>query len=187
VQAKSSKWISQTCLSRKPFGLSTNFSDFKNSGVKCICQGQEVKFVDPTTFTDKNGIIGKWKVVTGKVTSEGNIKESSNGSLGVLTNFFIIEPSNICLETYVVVNTFDTKDQAENFISFMKTKIFRFLLSLRVSGIDINQDKFAFVPDMLDYSVPYSDKTLGRSKGLYDIFGLTRQEIAYIESKIKAI
>jgi site-specific DNA-methyltransferase (adenine-specific) len=187
VQSASNAWISQKCFSSKPFGLRTNFKDFKPSGVKCVCQGKEEKFVDPTAFTDKNGIIGKWKVVTGKVTSEGNIKESVTGSIGVLTNFFVIEPNTICLETYVVANVFDSKQEAEHFVSYMKTKFFRFMLGLRVSGIDINKEKFTWVPDMVDYSAIWMDTDTKTNKGLYSHFGLTRQEIAYIESKIKAI
>ena len=63
----------------------------------------------------------------------------------------------------------------------MKTKLFRFMLSLRMCNQLYNKDKFSFVPDVLDYTAPWTDKEL------YKKFNLTRHEIAYIESKIKAI
>lgn len=176
VMKVSSNWVSEKCLSRKPFGLATNFSDFKESGVKCICRGQEEKYVDPNSFTDSNRIIGKWKVCTSKGAS-GSYLADVRGSIVT----FIIEPNSICLETYIVVNIFDTKNEAESFLSYMNTKFFRFMLGLRISGLDVNKDKFAWVPDVEDYSAPWTDAEL------YKKFNLTRQEIAYIESKIKAI
>lgn len=181
VMSSASKYINQTCYGNKPFGLATNFKDFKASGVMCVCQGKVEHNVDPTVFTDKHGIIGKWKVCTSKATSEGNINPDKTGAMAIATNFFIIEPNAICTETYVVVNVFDNKAEAENFISYMKTKFFRFMLGLRVLTQDINKEKFAWVPDVEDYSAPWTDKEL------YKKFGLTRQEQAYIESKIKAI
>ena len=181
VMNKSTKFINQTCYGNKPFGLATNFSDFLTSGVKCMTVRQEEKFVDPNAFTDKNGIIGKWKVCASK---GGNVTENSEGTRQVLSSIFILEPNTICTETYIVVNTFDNKKEAENFVSYMKSKFFRFMLGLRVLTQDINKKKFAWVPDMLDYSAPWTDKEL-----LYDttIFNFTKQEREYIESKINTI
>lgn len=178
VMNNSSKFINQTCYGNKPFGLATNFSDFLTSGVKCMTVRQEEKYVDPNAFTDKNGIIGKWKVCT---SAGGNVTENSEGTRQVLSSIFILPPNSICTETYIVVNTFDNKKEAENFISFMKTKFFRFMLGLRVITQHINKEKFAWVPDQLDYSAPWADAEL------YKKYNLSRQEMAYIESKIKAI
>jgi site-specific DNA-methyltransferase (adenine-specific) len=55
------------------------------------------------------------------------------------------------------------------------------MLGLRVLTQDINKEKFSWVPDVEDYSAPWTDKEL------YEHFNLTRQEVAYIESKIKTI
>lgn len=176
VLNNSSKWVSETCLARKPFGLRTNFNDFKDTGVKCICQGKKEKFVDPNAFTDKNNVLGKWKVCTSKGASGSYLSDVRGGLVT-----FVLEPNTVCLETYIVVNAFDTKIEADNFNSYMNTKFFRFILGTRVSGLDINKEKFAWVPDLEDYSAPWTDKEL------YAKYNLTRQEVAYIESKIKAI
>jgi hypothetical protein len=179
VMNNSTKFINQTCYGNKPFGLATNFSDFLDSGVKCMTVRQEEKFVNPNVFTDKHGIIGKWKVCTSKGAS-GSYLADIRGALVT----FIIEPNTICTETYIVVNTFDNKTDAENFNSYMKTKFFRFMLGLRVLTQDVNKEKFAWVPDMQDYSTTWSDEELLHNK---KYFNFTRQEIEYIESKIKAI
>ena len=110
-------------------------------------------------------------------------KADSLFSTGTLTkgNQFILAPDEICTETYIVVNVFDTKTEAENFISYLKTKFFVFMLGLRVSTQDINKEKFGFVPDVIDYSIAWTDAEL------YKKYNLTKQQIAYIERKIKTI
>ena len=94
--------------------------------------------------------------------------------------FRSIEPNAICTETYMVVNAFDTEVEAENFISYMKTKFFRFMLGLRVLTQDINKEKFGWIPE-IRYNTKWDDGDLS------EMFGLTRQEQKYIGSKIKSI
>ena len=129
-------------------------------------------------MNDKHNILNKWKVCTSKA---GSVTENNLGARQILCSYFIAEPNSVSTDTYMVVNVFDTKQEAENFISYMKTKFFRFMLGLRVLTQDINKEKFAWVPDQKDYSAPWVDAEL------YKKYNLTRQEVAYIESKIKVI
>ena len=176
IKLKTSNWINQKCLSRKPFGLRTNFSNWSKEGVTCISRGKKTHLVEREQFTDKNKIIDKWKVCTSKGASGSYLTEPRG-----LLFYFILKPNQICTETYIVVNTFSNKEQAENFLSYMKTKFFRFMLGLRVLTQDISKDKFSWVPDVEDYSTTWTDTEL------YKKYNLTRQEIAYIESKIKKL
>jgi site-specific DNA-methyltransferase (adenine-specific) len=170
-------WAIQT-----PFGIISSFSNWKTSGTKCITKGRKLYFVNSSDFIDKCRILGKWKVCTCEAIS--SIKgQFSNGVKSFFTNdgIFIIEPGTICTQTYIVVNVFDTKCEAENFVSYMKTKFFRFMLGLRVVTQHINKEKFAWVPDLEDYSKPWTDEELYRK------FELTDDETKHIESKIKPI
>lgn len=169
VLQKSNDMISSKCTSSNPFGLRGNYSGFVPCGVPCVCQNRTIKYVDPTAYTDRYSLVGKWKVVTGRVTSEGNIKESLAGYIVVLTNMFIIEPGSVCIDSYIVVNSFDTEMEAMHFLGYMKTKFFRFMLSLRVSGIDISKDKFAWVPDLPDYTHPIDDNFIYLHLGMSDV------------------
>lgn len=178
VMKKTNNWMSDKCISRKPFGLATNFADFKETGVKCITIGRKEKFVDVNSFTDKHGIIGKWKVCTSKACSPQEDKDGYRKVIGVM---FVLEPNVICTDTYLVVNTFDNKSEADVFMGYMNSKFFRFMLGLRVLTQNISKDKFSWVPDLGDYSTEWTDKEL------YNHFCLNKQEIAYIESKIKAL
>ena len=179
VRSTCSDWMNKSWAGQTPFGIVTSFKNWQTSGTKCIKSGLEEKFVNFSDFTDKHNIIGKWKVCTSK--ANGAAQEDNGNGKKVISDAFVIDPNAICTQTYVVVNVFDSKQEAENFISYMKTKFFRFMLGLRVLTMDINKKKFAWVPDVSDYSAPWTDKEL------YKKFNLSRQEIAYIESKIKEI
>ena len=170
------KFLDNKCLSRKPFGLASNFNEWKDSGIPCYIQRKVKKFVENGQFTDKNNIQAKWKACTSGGAS-GSFMVEPRGNLVS----FVIGPNEICTETYVVVNVFDTQNEAENFITYAKTRFFRFMLGIRLITQNISKDSFAFVPDLGGYSKPVTDAEL------YKKFGLSEEEIAYIENKIKAL
>ena len=62
--------------------------------------------------------------------------------------------------------------------SYMKTSLFRFLLLQAVTSINLSKEKFQFVP-LQDFSHPWTDEML------YEKYGLTQDEIAFIESMIR--
>lgn len=181
IKSKTSKWMNKPWAIQSPFGVVSSFNEWKNEGVKCISVKQAINFISSNDFNDKNNIKDKWKVCTSKATSEGNITEDDSGTRSVATIFFIIEPGTICTQTYIVVNVFDDESSALNFIEYMKTKFFRFMLGLRVVTADVNKEKLAWVPDQEDYSTTYTDEFL------YKQYNLTPEEIQHIETKIKAI
>ena len=183
VIAQTEHWISETCTSHKPFGLRTFFKDWKPSGVPCYSArpsgGKKggavppVHFISPDAFTDKNGILDKWKACTGIV-----FHPIEDGP-GISNKCFVIEPGAVCTETHLPVNTFDTQGEAENFVSYMKTHFFQFMLNLRALTNHISKDKFTWVPDLVDYTKPVTDDDLCKR------FRLTIQERNYIDSKFK--
>jgi len=179
IKSSCESFVNDKCFANKPFGLATNFKGWKNSGILCYSSNKVKKFVQSGEFTDKNNIQGVWKACTS--AANGAAQEDTGNGKRVISDAFIIEKGSICTETYIVVNTFDTEVEAENFVTYMKTKFFRFLLGIRLVTQHINTEKFAFVPDLGDYSKPVTDADL------YKRFGLTPEEIAYIESKIKAL
>jgi len=185
VLLKATKFCNERVLPRKPFGLPTNFNDWVPEGtpgaVKCYTtvRGGFEKWVKSDIFNDNHGIFSKWKVLTNATTYEGS--EFKGGKRRVFTKIFVVEKGSVCTETYIVANFFNTKKEAENYSLYMKTKFYRFLLSLRVITQHINRDKFSWVPDMGDYTRSYTDQDL------YQHFGLTRKEIDHIEKTIKTL
>lgn len=178
VKSIHTHFINERCCTKKAFGITTNFDGWKENGTPCYAIGNVKKFVENGEFSDRNNILKKWKVCTSKA---GSINSDSSGKTSYITKIFIVEPNAICTETYTVVNSFETEVEAHNFVVYMKTKFFRFMLSIRLMTHDVNKEKFAFVPDLGDYSKPITDADL------YKKFGLTNEEIAHIESKIKPL
>ena len=179
VLSNSSTYIDSKCAQRNSFGIRTNFNDFRENGIKCMFAGKNYQFVSHEFVNDKNNVISKWKVCIS--VANGSAQIDNGDGKRVIADAFLLDPNTVCSESYIVVNVFDSKNEAENFISYMKTKFFRFMLSLRMCNQLYNKEKFAWTPDMLDYSTAWTDKEL------YEHFNLTRQEVAYIESKIRII
>lgn len=160
--------------SRKPFGISSNYSDWSKEGVKCYCKNLSINYTNQ--YSDKNNYINKYKVCT-----SGAINLNKNGSFEVYNNLFIAEPNSVCTETYIVINSFNTMIEAENYIKYMKTRFYRFMLSSRIISQNVSKENFKWVPDMVDYTHEYTDSDL------YKHFELTKKEIEHIEKSIKEI
>jgi len=60
----------------------------------------------------------------------------------------------------------------------MKTKFFRFLVSQFMYSHHITKDSYSYVP-ILDMKYEWSDEKL------YNLYDITKEEINFIESKIK--
>lgn len=96
---------------------------------------------------------------------------------------FYGEPGSVCSLTYIIVG-YDykkhhfTKDQCDSIISYMKTRFFRYLVSIKKKTQDNPSSVFQFVP-IQDFSKPWTDAEL------YKKYHLTQEEINYIESMIK--
>ena len=71
-----------------------------------------------------------------------------------------------------------TKEEAVNIVSYIKTNFFRFLVGMRTSTQHMPPLAYEFVP-LQDFSHPWTDEML------YKKYGLTDEEIAFIESMIR--
>lgn len=86
--------------------------------------------------------------------------------------------SEICTETFLKIGDFEKEIEALNCLSYIKTKFFRALLFYNRHSLNISKDSFEFVP-LQDFSEPWTDEKL------YKKYGLTPDEIAFIESMIR--
>lgn len=163
--------------SRKPFGLPTNFSNISSEAKKGFVRIYgylKDGYVDPVNITQNYEWIDKIKVYISKAYGEVNTKNS----LYVLGKPFIGDKKSCCLETYLVAGVFDNVSFAKNLCSYIKTKFFRFLVSLKKNTQDATKSVYSFVP-VQDFSKPWTDAEL------YKKYGLNDEEIAFIESMIR--
>lgn len=89
-------------------------------------------------------------------------------------------PSNsVCSQTFLYA-AFDSAQEAHNFISYLETKFFRVLVSACKISQETPSKVYRFVP-MQDLTKSWTDDEL------YKKYGLTEDEISYIESNIKPL
>lgn len=94
-----------------------------------------------------------------------------------LSKPIIAEPGTACTETYVVAGLFDSEAEAKNYVSYLRTRFVRFLVSLRKPTQDAARGVYGFVPE-LPLDQEWTDAKL------YKRYGLTPEEIAFIESQV---
>lgn len=110
----------------------------------------------------------------------GGNKPSSDGNYQVVSSLQVLNPYEVCTETYLILSVFNSFEKANNLLTYVKTKFFRFLLLQALTSIHITKDSFQFVP-MQDFSKPLTDEEL------YKQYNLSQEEIDFIESTIKTM
>ena len=109
---------------------------------------------------------------------------AANGSSDIVLGVpFYGEPNSVCSQTYLVIG-YDpdkhslTKQECENIITYIKTRFFRYLVSIKKKTQNGPRGVYQFVP-LQDFSKPWTDEEL------YAKYGLTQEEIDFIESMIR--
>ena len=177
VCSKNEPTLDARVSARKPFGLATNFKEGKEkaSDIKnpiLLYANQSIKWVDQSEIKIHQEWIDKWKVLTTAVQGTSSAIETR-----FLSSPIIAKPRSACTETYVVAGVFESNEEAVSFASFLRCRLPRFLIALRKVTQHATRDVFAFVPD-LTYDHEWTDAEL------YERYGLTDEEIAFVESTV---
>lgn len=165
--------LSSMVLPRRPFGLESNVRLSEkpvSSEPVLIYANQRTGFLGRKDITTRSDLIDRWKVIS--VKAHGT---SGKEDLVILGRPTIAEPGSACTETYLVIGDFDSEIQANSLSSYLQTRFVRFLASLRKISQNITRDTYRFVP------IEAWDRTWTDGE-LYAKYGLTDEEIAFIES-----
>lgn len=176
VTAKGEPTLDARVSSGKPFGLRTYFhgdpnpSELKNP-VK-LFGSQRISWVERDDIPANATLIDDWKVLMTAVQGTSAAIETK-----FLSKPIIAEPGSACTETYLVAGHFGAKEVAINYALYLRTRFVRFLVSLRKATQHATRDVYAFVPDL-----PLDQKWTDAK--LYERYGLTNDEIAFIETQV---
>lgn len=177
------KSLSQNTYTRNPFGFvskdrgsSQPIRDCEN--VKLISSAG-VGYIKRSDVTKNQTEIDKYKVTIGKIVpSNGEVDTDPKDGYKVTTSSRILQPGEIHTESYLLLHTFDSLEEANNFAAYMALKFPRFMMKHTLSSMNISTQNFVYVP-FLDYSKCWSDVEL------YEKYGLSEDEVAYVESLIR--
>ncbi|WP_256856286.1 Eco57I restriction-modification methylase domain-containing protein [Rodentibacter genomosp. 2] len=159
-----------------PFGLPTSFKKYKKLKFDNSIKLYGTKFVGYVDKSElKNGCeyLDKYKIYITSAYGNGN-----SYPYQVLNKPFIGERDSCSTQTYVVIAPNENIEYCENVMSYIKTRFFRFLVSLKKNTQHCSRIVYQFVP-MQDFSKPWTDKEL------YEKYGLDEKEIAFIEKMIR--
>lgn len=175
VMSKGYPSMSVQVSRQKPFGLRT-FVKPSGSGSVTLYANKTVGKIPRSEILAGKDIIDKWKVLISMAYGEGGeVREYPRMILG---KPIIAAPPSACTETYLVVGAYETEKEAHNLAVYLRTKFLRFLVGLRKNTQHVTQDRFAFVP-LLSMNSSWTDEKL------YEHFGLTPEEIAFIECMVR--
>jgi len=164
---------------RKPFGLATNTVPMSTGDIMLRHNKGLGKYKRSAI---KTGVeyIDKWKVMISYLSAEHAGQPDKNGQFKVLSTMELLPPGYVCTETYLLTGSFDTESEAQNMLTYLKTKFTRFLVGQVAVSQHIRKNCFNYVP-MQDFSNSWVDEEL------YTKYNLTREEIDFIESLIKPL
>jgi len=176
-QQHEGEWCDTVCGPQMAFGsMRTNFSDYRTSpaeGDVPMILGGGVGYVAPDVIEKNKDWVNRWKVLV-PMAGDGHGREVSC----VIGEPMALAPGSACTQTYLLAGVFSTKTETKNYANYLATKFVRFLVLQRKSTQHVTPDRFRFVP-MLDMKRAWTDEDL------YEYFGLTKNEIEYIEASIK--
>lgn len=146
-----------------------------------------VGYIDRNRVTASFGYIDTYNVAIGKAIS-GHLGEMDvNGQCKLLATTKVIGPGEITTESYLVIGQCVSKKEAENLYKYVTTKFARFLLMMGLTSMNITRDRFLYVP-MQNFKssgkVNWNRKPSNIDQQLYAMYGLTKEEIDFIEGLI---
>jgi site-specific DNA-methyltransferase (adenine-specific) len=182
VLARGEPTMDQIISSDTPFGLATNHKGWKESPFKgsvalyLADRGKrKVCYIPRSTIRKNVELIDNWKVLLPEAYGERGAIPAL-----VLGQPILAAPESVCTQTYLVAGPFKSKANAMSLQSYLATRFFRFLVSLRKITQHALRSTYRWVPQQT-WDKTWSDEVL------YKKYGVTSAEIAYIESMIRPI
>ncbi len=190
IRSKNFKSLTEITTGRNAFGvigkpsslnkISTSINE--KGHYKLFCKNNEIRYIEPSIIVKNKDILVNYKVFISK--SAG----APHSDRKVIGKAFVGEPFDCCTDTYFPVGMFDNKQEAENLTKYFHTKFLRYLVSVLKSSQNVTQIVYKFVP-LIDFTnksdICWSKSIAEIDQQLYTKYGLTKEEIAFIEEKVQ--
>ena len=150
--------LDKVVSSRKPFGLATTAKPMKTGDITLRYNGGRGPYKS-TEIRVGTEMIDQWKIIISRLTAEHAGQPAKDGKYRVLSTMELLKPGEICSETYLVAGAFDSKEEATNYMDYLKTQFVRFLILQIAMTQQLSKASFAFVPCQ-DFTRKWTDKQL---------------------------
>ncbi|NLO70031.1 MAG: hypothetical protein GX102_03620 [Porphyromonadaceae bacterium] len=181
---------SERRLTTSIFNLDEIFTDnkvFEDSiRILGLIKNQRVHKYLERIFLEEHANLGKFKVIIPKSNGSGAIGEVSSTPL--VGEPLVGEPFVGHTQSFISFGAFDKELEAQNCMKYLKSKFSRTMLGVLKVTQDNNPDTWAKVP-LQDFT-PNSDIDWSQSiseidRQLYKKYGLSEEEIDFIEEKVQ--
>jgi len=179
IVAKKERSITDILSADKEFGWTSNFTGFRakrqpgdiplhynRSGKRLV------GWIAREDVTKSVRLIDSWKVMVPAAYGERGARPAR-----ILGPTFIAESPSVCTQTYLFFYT-DSKKKAESISSYARTRLFRFIVSLRKITQHATRSTYTWVP-VQPWNRIWTDALL------YEKYGITKDEVAFIENMIR--
>jgi site-specific DNA-methyltransferase (adenine-specific) len=180
VLRKNSPSFAELVSGDTPFGLPSNFRGYRKGERRpgdvrlYLVEGTRVeKWIDSEAIRKNTRDLRKWKVLVPKAYGAGESWPHQ-----ILGQTIVAGPPSACTQTYLYIGPLESKVEAESVQSYISTRFFRFLVSLRKISQDAMKSVYTWVPQQ-SWDQTWTDAEL------YKKYGITKDEQAYIESIVR--
>lgn len=134
----------------------------------------------PARYLETHVNTNKYKVVLPKSNGSGSFGETFSSP-------YVSEPGMGFTQSFISIGAFDSREEAEYALKYLKTKFLRTLLGILKVTQDNNSEVWEFVP-LQDFSstsdIDWSQSISDIDKQLYKKYNLNNEEIAFIENMV---
>ena len=192
VKERTTSYIDSIISPLMPFGLSTNVRgrELRNE-FDCLrlFASNSVTYISKGEITKGVNLIPKYKIFMSKMSAEHAGEPDKNGMFSVFTKTMKVAlPNDVCTHSYFVIGSFDDEYECQNALTYLKTKIVRFIVSTTLSAVNLSKLVFFNVPlqDFTSHSdIDWTQSIPDIDRQLYAKYNLSDDEIAFIEKMIK--
>lgn len=178
VAMPSEKRFDQMVSSSRPFGLRTFFQGHseRRKDDLVVHQNGGVGYISRDDVTIGTELIDDWKVYVGAAAPGTGNKDSYPHR--ILSTPFVGGPGSISTETYLCIGPLGSRAEAESVLSYLTCRLTRLLILLHKPSQHTTRKVYTFVPTQT-WDRTWTDEEL------YAKYGITDDEIAFIESIVR--
>ena len=180
VLSKGEPTMEKTISGDTPFGLATNFTDYSETKADgsltlyLTVRGQRaIAWIRDDAVRKNRKLIPHWKVFLPEAYGERGAIPAM-----VLGPPIVAPPGSVCTQTYLAAGPFDSESAALSVQTYIQTRIFRFLVSLRKISQHALRSTYSWVPQQ-SWLNAWNDDMLCKK------YGITKDERGFIESMIR--